>query len=437
MNRATIVRGIQLIVAITLATFSYLLFDSIHTQKESLAAGLAHVHVGYLLIGAVLALQEGVFGGLRLWVLARVLSRDIKVRTAIVSEFVLMFCAGVTPGQAGAAPSQVAVLVTGGMRLVDVATAEMLVALSTATFFLVSGLVVFLLRARGLMVVAQDGAHIDVLLGLSVAAFGSAFIALVLCAAYPPLLKVVVRAAAPLLGYAYRALLRLARKISRFRIWADNALSRPGAIRDRLLVSIDEFHAGFRIYLKRGKAAFLASVLLTFFFFFARFAVAYFILLGLGLSTTPSSFVTIGPPIVQVVLVQTLLNFALYLSPTPGASGVAEAASTAMMRPWVSGPYELPYLVLWRVLALFLGMFVGGVYVFRYLGTDVLEERIKATEREKESDRARESERLRASERAEEGEAAGIESERARAKEGERAKESKESERAKESLRAV
>jgi hypothetical protein len=287
------------------------------------------------------------------------------------------------------------------------------------------------------MVVAQDGAHIDLLLGLSVAAFGSAFIALVLCAAYPPLLKVVLRAAAPPLGYVYRALLRLARKISRFRIWADNALAKPGAIRDRLLMSIDEFHAGFRIYLKRGKAAFLASVLLTFFFFFARFAVAYFILLGLGVSTTPSSFVTIGPPIVQVVLVQTLLNFALYLSPTPGASGVAEAASTAMMRPWVSGPYELPYLVLWRVLALFLGMFVGGVYVFRYLGTDVLEERIKATEREKESDRARESERLRASERAEEGEAAGTESERARAKEGERAKESKESERAKESLRAV
>ncbi|MFO0757464.1 MAG: flippase-like domain-containing protein [Byssovorax sp.] len=383
MNRATIVRGIQLIVAITLVTFTYLLVDSIHTQKEGLATGLAHLHVGYLVIGALLALQEGVLGGLRIYVLARVLSRDIRVRTAIVSEFVLMFCAGVTPGQAGAAPSQVAVLVTGGMRIVDVATAEMLVALSTVTFFLASGLLVFILRAKGLMVVAQDGAHIDFLLGLSVVAFGSIFLALVLCAAYPPLLKVVVRALAPPLGAVYRALLRLVRRISRFRIWADNALDKPGAVRDRLLQSVDELNAGFRIYLRRGKAAFLTSLLITFFFFFARFAVAYFILLGLGLPTTPSSFVTIGPPIVQVVLVQTLLNFALYLSPTPGASGVAEAASTAMMRPWVTGPYELPYLVLWRVLALFLGMFVGGVYVFRYLGTDVLEARIKENEKAK------------------------------------------------------
>ena len=48
-------------------------------------------------------------------------------------------------------------------------------------------------------------------------------------------------------------------------------------------------------------------------------------------------------------------------------------------------------LVLWRLLALFLCMFVGGVYVFRYLGTDVLEERIKATEVAK---KALEEERL-------------------------------------------
>jgi uncharacterized membrane protein YbhN (UPF0104 family) len=94
---------------------------------------------------------------------------------------------------------------------------------------------------------------------------------------------------------------------------------------------------------------------------------------------------------VQIVLVQALLNFALYLSPTPGASGIAEAGSTALMSPWVGGVYALPYLVLWRILALFLCMFVGGVYVFRYLGTDVLEERIKATEAEK---KALEEERL-------------------------------------------
>ena len=80
---------------------------------------------------------------------------ELRLRTAIVSEFVLMFCAGVTPGQAGAAPSQVAVLVNGGMRLVDVATAELLTASCTILFFLVSALIVFVLRATGALVVQR------------------------------------------------------------------------------------------------------------------------------------------------------------------------------------------------------------------------------------------------------------------------------------------
>ncbi len=130
-------------------------------------------------------------------------------------------------------------------------------------------------------------------------------------------------------------------------------------MRDRLLQSVDEFNRGFRIYLKRGKIAYLTAQLLTVCFFCSRFAVAYFILLGLGLPVTPHTFVTIGPPIVQVILVQVLLNFALYLSPTPGASGVAEAGSSAIMSPWVQPPFVIAYLVLWRVLSLFLCMFVG------------------------------------------------------------------------------
>jgi glycosyltransferase 2 family protein len=387
MNRRTIVRGIQLIVGITLATFTWLLYSSIREDSEhghpaDFAAGFAHIHPGWLLLAAVLALQEGVFGGLRVYVLGRVLSDKLKVRTAIISEFVLMFCAGVTPLQAGAAPSQVAVLANGGMRLVDVATASLLTALCTATFFLASAVGIFVLRTRGLFVVS-DGPQLDWLLGVSVAVVGTSFLALILCAAYPPLLKAVVRILAVPCGFIYRPFLRLLALSTRFRAWATKALEKRGAVRDRLLQSVDEFNQGFRIYLKRGKIAYLVAQLLTFAFFCSRFAVAYFILLGLGLPVTPKTFVTIGPPIVQVILVQVLLNFALYLSPTPGASGVAEAGSSAIMGPWVQPPFVIAYLVIWRILALFLCMFVGGIYVFRYLGTDVLEQRTKDIEAEK------------------------------------------------------
>lgn len=379
MNRAALVRGIQLIVGITLATFAYLIYSGIASKQADLAAGLANVRPGWFALAAVLALQEGIFGGLRIFVLGRVLSKDLRPRTAIVSEFVLMFCAGVTPGQAGAAPSQVAVLANGGMRLVDVATASLVTALCTVVFFLATAVLIYSLRLTGHLVIAS-GPEVDYLLGLSVAVFGLGLIALILCAAYPPLLKGIVRALAVPAGALVRLALLLMEKIPRLRGFARAQLDQPGLMRARFLRSIDEFHAGFHIYLRRGKRAYLTAQLLTFGFFFSRFAVAYFILLGLGIPTTPKTFVTIGPPIVQVVLIQALLNFALYLSPTPGASGIAEAGSNALMSPWVGGVHELPYLVLWRILALFLCMFVGGVYVFRYLGTDVLEKRVKEAE---------------------------------------------------------
>src|ERR1700679_906012 len=177
MNRRTLVRGIQLIVGITLATFAFLIYRSVQTEKASLVAGLAHVQPGYLVIAALLAPQEGVCGGLRVFVLGRVLSSELRVRTAIISEFVLMFCAGVTPGQAGAPPSQVAVLVHGGMRFVDVATASLLTAACTIIFFLVTALGIFVLRASGHLVVSA-GTRVDYLLGLSVAVFGLGLVAL-------------------------------------------------------------------------------------------------------------------------------------------------------------------------------------------------------------------------------------------------------------------
>ncbi len=379
MNRRTLIRGIQLVVGITLATFAFLIYRSIHGQKEGLTAGLDHLKPGWLVVAAVLALQEGVCGGLRIFVLCRVLSRELRARTAIISEFVLMFCAGVTPGQAGAPPAQVAVLVHGGMRFVDVATASLLTAACTIIFFLASAVSIFALRSTGHFVIS-GGTQVDYLLGLSVTVFGGGLVALVLCAAYPPLLKGVIRVLAAPAGVVARLGLRALAHVKRARPWAEKQLASPGAASARLLRSVDEFHDGFRVYLERGKAAYALAQLLTFAFFCSRFAVAYFILLGLGVPTTPETFVTVGPPIVQVVLVQALLNFALYLSPTPGASGIAEAGSSALMTPWVSGVYALPYLVLWRILALFLCMFVGGLFVFRYLGTDLLEKGVKDAE---------------------------------------------------------
>lgn len=382
MNRAALVRGIQLIVAITLATFAYLLYDAIREQRASLSAGLANVHPGWLIFAAVLALQEGLIGGLRAWVLGRVLFPALPLRTAIMSEFVLMFCSGVTPGQTAGPPTQAAVLAHAGMGVVNAATTEFVIAACTILFFLTSAVVIFALRAMGLFHV-EGGAGINVLLGFTIGVYCLCLLCLFLGAAYPAILKGMLRVVSRILSPLWRGLLRIALRIEKLRAWAQERRKTRGVYTEKLAAGIDNCHEGFAVYARRGKAAFGIALLLTVAFFWVRFACAYFILLGLGIATTPSSFVTIGPPIFQIILVQSLLNFALYLSPTPGASGVAEAGSTAFMAPWVKGVFELPYLVLWRVLTLFLSMFVGGLYVFRFLGTDVLEKQVKEAEEAK------------------------------------------------------
>jgi hypothetical protein len=278
--------------------------------------------------------------------------------------------------------SQVAVLAHGGMRFVDVATAELMTAFCTVTFFLVSAVLIFTLRAAGLFDVG-GGTEIDVLLGIAVTGFGIALLFLVACAAYPPIVKGFVKLTAPIVRPLFRAVLGLTSRTRWLGERSRRALDRRGALEARILQSVDECHAGFRIYLRRGKRAYLVAQLLTFGFFSSRFIAAYFILLGLGIPVVPSRFVAVGPPVFQVWLTQALLNFALYLSPTPGASGVAELGSNAMMSPWVHGGYIVPYLVAWRVLTLFLCMFVGGLYVFRYLGTDVLEKRVNEANADK------------------------------------------------------
>lgn len=374
MNRATLIRGIQLIVALTLATFAFLLYRAVAVKQADLAEGLSTLRPAWLLVAVAFALQEGVCGGTRMFVLGRVLCPKLTWRTAVASEFVLMFVAGVTPGQLGAPVAQVATLVEGGMPFDAIATAELLTAFCTLLFFLLSGAALLALRAHGLLDL-PGAAGLDWLVGLSSVVFGGALLGLVLCVVHPPMLKWALRVGGRLFATPWHPLRRGLGGIRRLNTLRDNPALQPGVVGERLQRAVDRVNEGFAVYLRQGRWAVVQAFALTVAFFWARFSVAFFILKGLGLSTTPHAYVAPGPPFVQVITVQTLLNFALYLSPTPGASGIAEAGSNALMSPWVPAAYELPYLVLWRVLALFLCMFVGGAYVFRYLGTDVLERR--------------------------------------------------------------
>jgi glycosyltransferase 2 family protein len=373
LSRRALVQGVRVVVALTVLSLAWRAWRTVAGDPAQLKQVLDAVQPGWLLVAAVFALMEGVLGGLRIFVLARVLHDRIRLRTAVISEFVLMFCAGVTPGQAGAAPSQVAVLAHSGMRLTDAWTAQLLTAWTTIVVMLGGALALIGMRASGLLVV-EMGPELDGLLTVSVVVFGSGLVVLTLAALRPRMLSAVIVRLTGALVPVLRASLGCVARLPAAKSKATHAAERLDSLATRMLAEVERMFAGFATYRQRGKAACAAGLALTAGLFASRFSVAWFILLALGISTTAAVPVSPAPDFVQVLLVQGLLNFALYLSPTPGASGVAELGSASLMAPWVRGPVEVPYLVLWRLLSLFLGMLVGGVYVFRYLGTDVLAE---------------------------------------------------------------
>jgi hypothetical protein len=71
---------------------------------------------------------------------------------------------------------------------------------------------------------------------------------------------------------------------------------------------------------------------------------------------------------VDVLLVQTLITFLLYFAPTPGASGIAELLSTAVMSS-VYIPKELSplYTLIWRAILSYFTLAFGFMVFSRWL----------------------------------------------------------------------
>jgi uncharacterized protein (TIRG00374 family) len=70
---------------------------------------------------------------------------------------------------------------------------------------------------------------------------------------------------------------------------------------------------------------------------------------------------------VDILLVQTLISFLLYFAPTPGASGLAEVLSVAVMSIYVPRQLLPSYTVLWRFINSYATVFFGSLLFWRWL----------------------------------------------------------------------
>ncbi len=126
---------------------------------------------------------------------------------------------------------------------------------------------------------------------------------------------------------------------------------------------IDELRFSLKFFIRERKFRLFLATIWTLMFMICNYSLAYVLLKGLNY----------GISIWTVFMVQIVLYFFLYFSPTPGGSGVAEGGFYLLFAPLV--PHHLLGLliILWRFFAVYLGVFMGAFVIMKTFGVDRME----------------------------------------------------------------
>ncbi|MDH3197639.1 MAG: flippase-like domain-containing protein, partial [Candidatus Krumholzibacteria bacterium] len=152
---------------------------------------------------------------------------------------------------------------------------------------------------------------------------------------------------------------RAVRSAARRTPWLGRRLEASGTL-DRVLDLAHRYHDLMTGFLLREKLVVAGGILLSVVIYFNKFAIAYVVLRGLG----------IDAPFWDVIYMQVVLMLIFYFSPTPGASGLAEVSTAAVMGSLVPLTYQSAFIVLWRFFTLVAGMIVGAAVLLRYLSRE-------------------------------------------------------------------
>jgi hypothetical protein len=262
-------------------------------------------------------------GGLRLHVLCRALFPRASLALAARAYLVNLFAAAVTPLQAGAGPAQLLVLVRGGLpasRAVAVLALNFVGILTALLGLAVLGAAFLLLGLAG----AGHGPPVTVIVPLLI---GAAAVAA----------SAVAVLSSPSLG------LSLARRMGR------RPSLRPLA--ERLMAALSDYRASTGLLARRHRAAWAASAALSWLLFLNKATAAFLVLHALGGSAS----------YLEVVARQGLQLLVVYFSPSPGASGIAEATAPVFMAGSLPAGRSLEFTLLWRAATSYAGVALGAL----------------------------------------------------------------------------
>jgi uncharacterized protein (TIRG00374 family) len=331
-------RGFLIFIGISVLGYAGVLLYG--NNLPAFIQALGRIRWGWVLVGVGLASMDWFGGGLRNWVLVRLVHPDPPMSGMILSGGMGAWAAYLTPFNSGAGPMTIYAMRRAGVPLPLAVTTTLMSFIATVLFFAFAGPLAIVLGAGRSL-----GQHGN-LMGLTLYDLFLASLGLFVG------IGIVLVAVILFPGIARRGLHWAAERLSR----------RSRRVADRIEAlrrSIDEAHQSVLAFnTPRGWLALLWATLLSGPSHANKLLAGYVALRAVGIEAH----------FVDVLLVQTLITFLLYFAPTPGASGIAELLSSAVMSSAYI-PKELSplYTLIWRSILSYFTLAFGFVVFSRWV----------------------------------------------------------------------
>ncbi len=324
--------GMRIFLVITVLTIIVIM--TLTLDKETWHA-LKKFNILYLFICFALWGLYIFMDGLRVQILSYALGKKVTIKTAIAVITSGLFLAAVTPFQTGGLPVQLYILKKEGISI-GKGSVILLFRGILELFIFIFVVPIIYFHYRGLL----KGTITQALMRYLFIIYGIAILLLLLLMLNPKILK--------------RAAYRLSFFLKRRRIVKSKRLFR---LFRKLFIEVDDFRRSLKLYFTRKKFLLLLAFLVTVVSYIGLFLIAPVMLLGLGER----------PPILETVYLQLILKFLLFFVPTPGASGVSEAAFVSLFNRVAPVHLLGVYVVLWRFFTFYIGAAIGGFVLIRML----------------------------------------------------------------------
>jgi uncharacterized protein (TIRG00374 family) len=324
-----LLRGFEISVLASLLGFGIILLYG--NDFSAFLSGVSRLHWIWLLVGLGLASMDWIGGGLRLWVVARHVHPHPPLKGMILAGGMGAWAAYITPLNSGAGPMTMYTMRRYGVPLPVAVTSTFISFVATILFFAIAGPLALLFGAGRSL--GQRGNVLglslyDLFLG-SLTIIGAIGLLMAVVLFFPRLVRDLIHRLAEAIG-------RRSRRV------ADRL--------ERLREGIDQAHASIVAFNSpKGWLSLLWATLLSGPSHANKLLAGYVALRALGIHTN----------FVDILLVQTLVMFLLYFAPTPGASGIGEVLSAAVMSSYVPRALSPIYILVWRLILTYFTLAAG------------------------------------------------------------------------------